>query len=40
LDAIDDTPILDIKPMVKEFLPTSEIRQPKWSVELMKDYWK
>jgi tRNA (adenine37-N6)-methyltransferase len=39
LDAIDGTPILDIKPVMKEFLPTSEIRQPKWSVELMKEYW-
>lgn len=40
LDAIDGTPILDVKPVLKEFLPTSEIRQPKWSSELMKDYWK
>jgi tRNA-Thr(GGU) m(6)t(6)A37 methyltransferase TsaA len=39
LDAIDGTPILDIKPVMKEFLPAGEIRQPKWSVELMKDYW-
>ena len=40
LDAIDGTPILDIKPVMKEFLPTKEIKQPKWSVELMKEYWK
>ena len=40
LDAIDGTPILDIKPVMKEFLPTREIKQPKWSVELMKEYWK
>lgn len=40
LDAIDGTPILDIKPVMKEFLPVGEIRQPKWSGELMKDYWK
>ncbi len=39
LDAIDGTPILDIKPVMKEFLPAGEIRQPKWSNELMKDYW-
>jgi tRNA (adenine37-N6)-methyltransferase len=39
LDAIDGTPILDIKPVMKEFLPASEIRQPQWSVELMKKYW-
>jgi tRNA-Thr(GGU) m(6)t(6)A37 methyltransferase TsaA len=40
LDAIDGTPILDIKPVMKEFLPAKEIRQPQWSVELMKEYWK
>ena len=40
LDAIDGTPILDIKPVMKEFLPGSEIRQPSWSVELMKKYWE
>lgn len=39
LDAIDGTPILDIKPVMKEFLPAAEIRQPKWSSELMKKYW-
>ncbi|MEO7983669.1 MAG: tRNA (N6-threonylcarbamoyladenosine(37)-N6)-methyltransferase TrmO [Bacteroidota bacterium] len=40
LDAIDGTPIVDIKPVMKEFLPAGEIRQPKWAVELMKQYWK
>lgn len=40
LDAIDGTPIIDIKPVLKEFLPGGEIRQPSWSVELMKEYWK
>lgn len=39
LDAIDGTPILDIKPVMKEFLPQNEIKQPTWSVELMKEYW-
>lgn len=39
LDAIDGTPILDIKPVMKEFLPADEIHQPDWSKELMKDYW-
>jgi tRNA-Thr(GGU) m(6)t(6)A37 methyltransferase TsaA len=39
LDAIDGTPILDIKPVMKEFLPREEIRQPEWSSELMKNYW-
>jgi tRNA-Thr(GGU) m(6)t(6)A37 methyltransferase TsaA len=40
LDAIDGTPVLDIKPIVKEFLPVGIIRQPSWITELMKDYWK
>jgi tRNA-Thr(GGU) m(6)t(6)A37 methyltransferase TsaA len=39
LDAIDGTPVLDIKPVMREFLPRGEVRQPDWSRELMKDYW-
>ena len=40
LDAIDGTPVLDIKPVFKEFLPKEEIRQPFWVSDLMKNYWK
>jgi tRNA-Thr(GGU) m(6)t(6)A37 methyltransferase TsaA len=40
LDAIDNTPIIDIKPVLKEFLPREEVIQPGWASELMKDYWK
>jgi tRNA-Thr(GGU) m(6)t(6)A37 methyltransferase TsaA len=40
LDAIEGTPVLDIKPVFKEFEPRSAIRQPLWTVELMEDYWK
>lgn len=40
LDAIDGTPVLDIKPVLREYLPEGEIRQPKWTSELMKNYWK
>ncbi len=39
LDAIDGTPVLDIKPVMKEFMPKEEIRQPKWVEEMMKNYW-
>lgn len=39
LDAIDGTPVLDIKPVMQEFLPREEIRQPRWSKELMQRYW-
>jgi tRNA-Thr(GGU) m(6)t(6)A37 methyltransferase TsaA len=40
LDAIDGTPVLDIKPVMKEFLPREEVTQPDWATELMKNYWK
>ena len=40
LDAIDGTPILDIKPIFKEFLPSSPILQADWSVELMGNYFR
>ena len=39
LDAIDGTPVLDIKPVMAEFLPRSPLRQPAWSRELMREYW-
>lgn len=39
LDAIDGTPVLDIKPVMKEFLPREEVTQPQWATELMKNYW-
>jgi tRNA (adenine37-N6)-methyltransferase len=39
LDAIDGTPVLDIKPVFKEFLPQLETRQPEWVSDLMKLYW-
>lgn len=40
LDAIDKTPVLDIKPVMSEFLPREEVRQPSWSRELMGRYWE
>lgn len=39
LDAIDGTPVLDIKPWAKEFGPRTYITQPSWMTELMKGYW-
>jgi tRNA-Thr(GGU) m(6)t(6)A37 methyltransferase TsaA len=39
LDAIDGTPVLDIKPVFKEFQPKGEIKQPIWVADLMKNYW-
>jgi tRNA-Thr(GGU) m(6)t(6)A37 methyltransferase TsaA len=40
LDAIDGTPVLDIKPWMDEFAPIGETRQPAWASELMRDYFK
>lgn len=39
LDAIHATPVLDIKPWVKEFAPRGSVYQPNWISELMKEYW-
>lgn len=40
LDAIDGTPVIDIKPVMREFLPREDVRQPAWVAELMADYWQ
>jgi tRNA (Thr-GGU) A37 N-methylase len=39
LDAIDGTPVLDIKPMMSGFLPRDQIREPEWAREIMTHYW-
>ncbi len=39
LDAIDGTPVIDIKPVMKGFLPRGEVREPVWAKELMDGYW-
>jgi len=39
LDAIDGSPVVDLKPTMAEFLPRGEVRQPAWSRELMSGYW-
>ena len=39
LDAVDGTPVVDIKPVMAEFLPRERVRQPAWSHELMRGYW-
>ena len=39
LDAVDGTPVIDIKPWVEEFAPRGQVTQPKWISELMKEYW-
>lgn len=39
LDAVDGTPVVDIKPYMAEFGPRGPIRQPVWSRDLMAGYW-
>lgn len=39
LDAADGTPVLDIKPVMRDFLPRGEVRQPSWATLLMRRYW-
>jgi tRNA (adenine37-N6)-methyltransferase len=39
LDAVDQTPVLDIKPYLEDFGPIGVVRQPSWSREVMKDYY-
>jgi tRNA (Thr-GGU) A37 N-methylase len=40
LDAINETPVIDIKPVMIEFLPREDVRQPIWATELMGNYWR
>lgn len=39
LDAIDGTPVVDIKPYLREFAPRGEVAQPAWATELMAHYY-
>jgi len=40
LDALDGTPVLDIKPYMKGFEPRSEVKEPDWAGEIMTRYWQ
>ena len=39
LDAIDGTPVLDVKPYMVEFGARGPVRQPGWASALMQHYW-
>lgn len=39
LDAIDGTPVLDVKAHFADMGPRGEVRQPPWSREIMAGYW-
>ena len=39
LDAIDETPVLDIKPWTQAFAPRQAVTEPDWVSEVMKTYY-
>jgi tRNA (adenine37-N6)-methyltransferase len=39
LDAVDGTPVLDVKPYLEEFGPRGTVHQPEWSREVMRGYF-
>lgn len=39
LDALAGTPVLDVKPWVREFAPRQPVEQPAWTDALMHDYY-
>lgn len=39
LDAIDGTPVIDLKPVLSGFQPRGPFREPDWAVEIMSGYW-
>ncbi len=39
LDAVDDTPVLDVKPYMAEFGPQGDTTQPDWATTLMRQYY-
>lgn len=39
LDAIDGTPVIDIKPVMSGFQPRGVFHEPQWAREIMESYW-
>jgi tRNA (Thr-GGU) A37 N-methylase len=39
LDALDGSPLLDVKPYLREFAPRGPVRQPGYTGELMRGYF-
>ncbi|MER7954382.1 SAM-dependent methyltransferase [Streptomyces sp. NPDC096030] len=39
LDAVDGTPVLDLKPYMTEFGPRGTVTQPDWATEIMREYY-
>jgi tRNA-Thr(GGU) m(6)t(6)A37 methyltransferase TsaA len=39
LDAVDGTPVLDLKPHVRELGPLGEVRRPEWATAVMREHY-
>ena len=39
LDAIDGTPVVDVKPWMDGFGPRGPVHEPTWATDLMRNYW-
>jgi len=39
LDAIDGTPVVDLKPYLRGFAPRGDVVEPPWATEIMASYW-
>ncbi|AYF28050.1 SAM-dependent methyltransferase [Micromonospora tulbaghiae] len=39
LDAVSGTPVVDLKPVLKEFVP-ADVRQPEWVDDMMSEYFQ
>lgn len=39
LDAVDGTPMIDIKPWFSEFGPRGQVRQAQWTTEMLTHYY-
>lgn len=39
LDAVEGTPVVDIKPHMTGFAPRGKVEEPSWAAELMAGYW-
>ena len=39
LDAIDGTPVVDLKPHMRGFAARGEVVEPAWAAEIMAAYW-
>jgi tRNA (Thr-GGU) A37 N-methylase len=39
LDAVNGSPVLDLKPYMRGFEPRGDVREPEWAREIFKKYW-